>query len=35
MKATINEVAKHIAYEYGLNYKDVLYVLERLEEKNE
>lgn len=35
MKATITQVAKHIAYEYGLNYKDVLYVLERLEEKNE
>ena len=33
MKATINEVAKHIAFEYGLNYKDVLYVLGRLEDR--
>ncbi len=33
MKSTITQVAKHIAFEYGLNYKDVLYVLGRLEEK--
>jgi len=33
MKSTITQVAKHIAFEYGLNYKDVLYVLERLEER--
>ncbi len=33
MKSTITQVAKHVAYEYGLDYKDVLYVLERLEER--
>jgi len=33
MKSTITQVAKHIAFEYGLDYKDVLYVLERLEER--
>lgn len=33
MKSTITQVAKHVAFEYGLNYKDVLYVLERLEER--
>jgi hypothetical protein len=33
VKSNINQVATYIAFEYGLDRKDVMYMLELLEKK--
>ena len=33
MKSTINQVARYLAFEFGMNEEDLVYMLERLEER--